>query len=196
LTARAPPTGRLPSKLPRRRRTSHGTAISTCSREGGELQLFEGVTIRNTEIGIWAGTHSSAWSKGSPSSVAGFRNVNPDLHQTTQARADFSFADARFSDATTRKHLFGWNGPSGTFKGVEARSSHQSGLLQRPFDVRSPGIVRRLHYIADFHDGHRRRTYGNPDGSQPIDGPSYPPGVPDRPSKSPLTSKKLPDEFP
>jgi len=39
--------------------------------KAANYNYFEGVTIRNTEIGIWAGTQFIAGSKrGSPSSVA------------------------------------------------------------------------------------------------------------------------------
>jgi hypothetical protein len=38
-----------------------------------------------------------------------------------------------------------------------------------------PGHVVAHNYIANFHDGIDVETYGNPDGSSAIDGPSYPP---------------------
>ena len=38
-----------------------------------------------------------------------------------------------------------------------------------------PGHVVAHNYVADFHDGIDTEMYGKPDGSHPIDGPSYPP---------------------
>ena len=37
------------------------------------------------------------------------------------------------------------------------------------------GHVVAFNYVADFHDGIDTEMYGMPDGSHPIDGPSYPP---------------------
>ena len=38
-----------------------------------------------------------------------------------------------------------------------------------------PGHVVAHNYVADFHDGIDTEMYGMPDGSHPIDGPTYPP---------------------
>jgi hypothetical protein len=38
-----------------------------------------------------------------------------------------------------------------------------------------PGHVVAYNYVADFHDGIDTEMYGMPDGSHPIDGPTYPP---------------------
>ena len=38
-----------------------------------------------------------------------------------------------------------------------------------------PGHVVTHNYVADFHDGIDTEMYGMPDGSHPIDGPTYPP---------------------
>ena len=41
--------------------------------------------------------------------------------------------------------------------------------------IYGPGHVVAHNYIANFHDGIDVETYGNPDGSSAIDGPTYPP---------------------
>jgi hypothetical protein len=137
---------------------------------------FEGITIRNTDIGIWAGTQFIAGSKGLTVKRCRFENVNTAIFTNYSGSSDFYVADSVFLGRDDSKHLFGWNGPFwAQFKGVDGQAFPPRLDSYTAVRLYGPGHVVAYNYIADFHDGIDIETYGNPDGSHAIDGPHYPP---------------------
>ena len=90
--------------------------------KAANYNYFEGVTIRNTDIGIWAGTQFIAGSKGLTVKRCKFENVNTAIFTNYSGSSDFYIADNRFFGRDDPKHLFGWNGAFwAQFKGVDGQ---------------------------------------------------------------------------
>jgi hypothetical protein len=134
------------------------------------------VTIRNTDIGIWAGTQFIAGSKGLTVKRCRFEDVNIGIFTNYSGSSDFYIADSVFLGRDDAKHLFGWVGAFwAQFNGVDGQIFPPILASYTAVRLYGPGHVVAYNYIANFHDGIDVETYGNPDGSHAIDGPHYPP---------------------
>ena len=78
--------------------------------KAADYNYFEGVTIRNTEIGIWAGTQFIAGSKGLTVKYCRFENVNIGIFTNYSGSSNFYIADNSFTGRDDPNHLLGWNG--------------------------------------------------------------------------------------
>jgi hypothetical protein len=144
--------------------------------KAGDYNYFEGVTIRNTDIAIWAGTQFIAGSKGLTVKKCRFENVAFGIFTNYAGSSNFYIADNYFFGRDDSKHLFGWNGAFwAQFDGVEGQKFPPVLASYTAVRLYGPGHVVAYNYVADFHDGIDVETYGNPDGSHAIDGPHYPP---------------------
>ncbi len=143
--------------------------------KAADYNYFEGVTIRNTEIAIWAGTQFIAGSKGLTVKDCKFENVNIGVFSNYSGSSNFYIADNRFQGRHDPQRLLGWNGPFwAQFRGVEGQQFPPVMASYGAVRLYGPGHVVAYNYISDFHDGIDIETYGNPDGSHAIDGPHYP----------------------
>jgi hypothetical protein len=144
--------------------------------KAGNYNYFEGVTIRNTDIAIWAGTQFIAGSKGLTVKKCRFENVNLGVFTNYSGSSDFYIADNYFIGRDDPKHLFGWVGAFwAQFAGVDGQKFPPLLASYTAVRLYGPGHVVAYNYVANFHDGIDIETYGNPDGSHAIDGPHYPP---------------------
>ena len=144
--------------------------------KAANYNYFEGVTIRNTDIAIWAGTQFIAGSKGLTVKRCRFENVNLGIFSNYSGSSDFYIADSYFMGRDDSKHLLGWNGAFwAQFNGVDGQQFPPLLASYTAVRLYGPGHVVAYNYVADFHDGIDIETYGNPDGSHAIDGPQYPP---------------------
>jgi hypothetical protein len=144
--------------------------------KAANYNYFEGVTIRNTDIAIWAGTQFIAGSKGLTVKKCRFENVNLGIFSNYSGSSDFYIADSYFIGRDDSKHLLGWNGAFwAQFNGVDGQRFPPLLASYTAVRLYGPGHVVAYNYVADFHDGIDIETYGNPDGSHAIDGPHYPP---------------------
>ena len=144
--------------------------------KAANYNYFEGVTIRNTDIAIWAGTQFIAGSKGLTVKKCRFEDVGFGIFTNYSGSSDFYIADNYFMGRDDPKHLFGWIGAFwAQFNGVEGQKFPPTLASYTAVRLYGPGHVVAYNYVADFHDGIDIETYGNPDGSHAIDGPNYPP---------------------
>lgn len=144
--------------------------------KAASYNYFEGVTIRNSEIGIWAGTQFIAGSKGLTVKKCRFENVNLGVFTNYSGSSDFYIADNYFIGRDDPNHLLGWIGNFwARFDGVEGQKFPPLLVSYTAVRLYGPGHVVAYNYVANFHDGIDIETYGNPDGSHAIDGPHYPP---------------------
>jgi hypothetical protein len=144
--------------------------------KAADYNYFEGITFRNTKIAIWAGTQFIAGSKGLTVKNCRFEDVGMGVFTNHSNSSDFYIADSVFLGRNDPKHLTGWNGP------FWAQFEHVGGQQYPPImesytgiRLYGPGHVVAHNYVADFHDGIDTDYYGMPDGSHPLDGPTYPP---------------------
>jgi hypothetical protein len=144
--------------------------------KAADYNYFEGVTIRNTDIAIWAGTQFIAGSKGLTVKKCRFENVAFGVFTNYAGSSNFYIADNYFYGRDDSKHLFGWIGAFwAQFNGVDGQKFPPTLASYTAVRLYGPGHVVAYNYVADFHDGIDIETYGNPDGSHAIDGPHYPP---------------------
>ena len=145
-----------------------------------DYTYFEGITFRNAEIGIQAGTQFIAGSKGLTVKKSRFENVGAGIFTNYSGSSDFYIADNTFIGRNDPKHLIGWAGDMWTkYAGVEGQIFPPKMASYVAVKLYGPGHVVAYNYIADFHDGINVETYGNPDGSYAsgpgiVDGPKYP----------------------
>jgi hypothetical protein len=144
--------------------------------KAADYNYFEGITIRNTEVGIWAGTQFIAGSKGLTVKNCRFENVNIGIFSNYSGSSNFYIADSYFIGRDDPNHLLGWNGAFWVpFNGVDGQKFPPVMASYSAVRLYGPGHVVAYNYVANFHDGIDIETYGNPDGSHAIDGPHYPP---------------------
>ena len=145
-----------------------------------DYTYFEGITFRNAEIAIQAGTQFIAGSKGLTVKRSRFENVGAGVFTNFAGSSNFYIADNTFIGRNDPNHLIGWNGEYWTkFNGVEGQVFPPKMASYVAVKLYGPGHVVAYNYIADFHDGINVETYGNPDGSYAsgpgiVEGPTYP----------------------
>jgi hypothetical protein len=146
-----------------------------------DYTYFEGLTFRNTEVAILAGTQFIAGSKGLTAKRNRFENVGAGIFTNYSGSSQFYIADNWFYGRNDPKHLIGWAGPQlwERFNGVEGQVFPPAMASYVAVKLYGPAHVVAFNYIADFHDGINIETYGNPDGSVAsgpgiLDGPKYP----------------------
>jgi hypothetical protein len=148
--------------------------------KAADYTYFEGITFRNTEIAIWAGTQFIAGSKGLTVKHSRFEDVGMGVFTNYSGSSNFYIADNWFYGRNDPDHLIGWASPHvwARFDGVDGQVFPPVMASYVAVKVYGPGHVVAYNYIADFHDGINVETYGNPDGSVaegPVNGPKYPP---------------------
>ena len=144
--------------------------------KAANYNYFEGVTFRNTDIAIWAGTQFIAGSRGLTVKKCRFDNVNLGVFTNYSGSSDFYVADNYFIGRDDANHLLGWIGNFwAKFDGVDGQKFPPLLASYTAVRLYGPGHVVAYNYVANFHDGIDIETYGNPDGSHAIDGPHYPP---------------------
>jgi len=144
--------------------------------KAADYNYFEGITFKNTKIAIWAGTQFIAGSKGLTVKNCRFEDVGMGIFTNHSNSSDFYIADSVFLGRNDPKHLTGWNGPFwAQFEHVEGQQYPPIMESYTGIRLYGPGHVVAHNYVADFHDGIDTDYYGMPDGSHPVDGPTYPP---------------------
>src|SRR5579864_362902 len=78
--------------------------------KAGNYNYIEGVTIRNTDIAVWAGTQFIAGSKGLTVKRCRFENVGLGVFSNYSGSSDFYIADNYFIGRDDPNRLIGWSG--------------------------------------------------------------------------------------
>ena len=137
---------------------------------------FEGITFRNTEIAIQAGLQMIAGASGLTVKRCRFENINLGIVTSYSGSRDFTITDNVFIGRDDPNHLQGWNGDFWLqFNGVDGQEFPAKLRSYTAVRVYGGGHVVAYNYVANFHDGIDVETYGNPDGSDAVHGPFYPP---------------------
>ena len=144
--------------------------------KAADYTYFEGITFRNADIAISAGTQFIAGSKGLTVKRSRFENVGAgDLHELLgleqllhRRQLGSSAATIRIASSAGREHFWA------QFDGVDGQKFPPVMASYVAVKLYGPGHVVAYNYVANFHDGINVETYGNPDGSSAVDGPQYP----------------------
>jgi len=147
--------------------------------KAANYNYFEGITFRNTQIAIWAGTQFIAGSSGLTVKHCRFENINLGIFTNWAGSSNFTILDNVFIGRDDPEHLSGWSGA--LWKKVDdAAGIKFPPTLDSYTAVRlyGGGHVVAYSYVANFHDGIDVETYGNPGGNVAQDsaasGPFYP----------------------
>jgi hypothetical protein len=148
--------------------------------KAANYNYFEGLTFRNTQIAIWAGTQFIAGSKGLTVKHCRFENINLGIFTNFAGSSDFTILDNTFIGRDDPGYLTGWNGEPWKQLAAQAGRAFPPTLdSYTAVRVYGGGHVIAYNYVANFHDGIDVETYGNPDGNTAdptaATGPYYPP---------------------
>jgi len=147
--------------------------------KAANYNYFEGITFRNTEIAIWAGTQFQSGSSGLTVKHCRFENINLGIFTNWAGSSNFAILDNTFIGRDDPNTLTGWFGKPWTQLAAQDGKKFPP-LLESYTAVRvyGSGHVIAYNYVANFHDGIDVETYGNPDGNTPdptaATGPFYP----------------------
>jgi hypothetical protein len=140
-----------------------------------DYTYFEGITFRNAEYGILAGTQFLLGAKGLTVKHCRFEDVGAGVWTNYSGSSNFYIADNAFIGRDDPDHVIGWSGNFWQpFNGVDGQKFPPVMASYVAVKVYGPGHVIAYNYVANFHDGIDIETYGNPDGSAAQGGPSYP----------------------
>ena len=112
--------------------------------------IFDGLTIRNTDVGIFAGQKEVLGAVGLTVKNCRFENVGFGVWTEFAGSNDFYIADNLFLGRDDRFRLIGWTGPLWASAGP-----YGSHLLTSYYAIKvyGPGHVIARNAIAYFHDG-------------------------------------------
>lgn len=122
--------------------------------------IFDGLTIRNTDVAIFAGQKEVIGAVGLAVKNCRFENVGYGIWTEYAGSSDFYIADNLFLGRDDRFRLIGWTGPLWASAGPYG--SHQL-TSYYAVKVYGPGHVIAHNAIAYFHDGIGISTYGTPE---------------------------------
>jgi len=122
--------------------------------------MFENLTIRNTDVAIFAGQKEVAGAVGLTVKNCRFENVGFGIWTEYAGSSDFYIADNLFLGRDDRFRLVGWTGPRWASAGP-----YQSHLLTSYYAIKvyGPGHIIAHNAISYFHDGLGISTYGTPE---------------------------------
>src|SRR6478736_3787928 len=128
--------------------------------------IFDGLTIRNTDVAIFAGQKEVLGAIGLTVKNCRFENVGFGIWTEYAGSSDFYIADNLFLGRDDRFRLIGWGGrqrtPDGPSWPDQLYGSH---LLTSYYAVKvyGPGHVIAHNSVAYFHDAISISTYGTPE---------------------------------
>ena len=125
-----------------------------------QYHIFDGLTIRNTDVGFFAGEKEVAGAVGLAVKNCRFENVGFGVWTEYAGSSDFYIADNLILGRDDRFRLIGWTGPMWASAGPYG--SHQL-TSYYAIKVYGPGHVIARNAIAYFHDGLGISTYGTPE---------------------------------
>jgi len=117
--------------------------------------IFDGLTIRNTDVAIFAGQKETLGAVGLTVKNCRFEEIGFGVWTEYAGSSDFYIADNLFLGRADRMRLIGWSNP-GIYGAHEVKSYYA-------VKVYGPGHVIARNAIAYFHDGIGISTYGTPE---------------------------------
>jgi hypothetical protein len=130
---------------------------------GADYTYFEGITFRNTNLGIEAGQKNIAGAAGLTVKRSRFENVGVAIHSDYSGSRSFYIADNVMIGRDDPTYLFGWlrTWPWADDPKYEAKRRMKSYYA---VSIYGGGHVLAYNEVRNFHDGLDHATYGMPDG--------------------------------
>jgi len=143
---------------------------------GADYTYFEGLTFRNADYGILAGTQFLAGAKGLTVKRSRFEDVGAGVFTNYSGSSNFYLADNVFIGRDDPDRMIGWSGTFwAPFNGKDGQKFPPVMASYVAVKLYGPGHVVAFNRIENFHDGINIETYGNPDGSSAAGDVKYPP---------------------
>lgn len=122
--------------------------------------IFDGLTIRNTDVGFMAGRKEVIGAVGLTVKNCRFENIGFGIWTEYAGSSDFYIADNLILGREDRMRLIGW-----TYPGVMSAGAYGSHGLKSYYGIKvyGPGHVIAHNAIAYFHDAIGISTYGTPE---------------------------------
>ena len=120
-----------------------------------DYHIFDGLTIRNTDVAFWAGVKDVAGAKGLTVRNCRIENVGIGINAQYSGNRDFYIVDNVFLGRLDRDRVLGWASP-GAY-GAHKMDSYYA------VKVYGSGHVVAYNRIAYFHDGLSVCTHGVPE---------------------------------
>jgi hypothetical protein len=123
---------------------------------------FEGITIRNTNLGFLVGLKNIAGASGFTLKHSKLENIGRGVQAEWSGSKDFYIADNVFIGRHDPNKLMSWTPANiwAKFPGFPATTESEYAVK-----VYGQGHVVAYNYAANWHDGIDIATYGNPDGT-------------------------------
>jgi hypothetical protein len=125
-----------------------------------DYNIFDGLTIRNTEVAFWAGVKDVAGAKGLVVRNCRIENVGVGVVAQFAGSKDFYIADNIFLGRDDRHRVLGWANPG--LYGAHPINSYFA------VKVYGSGHVIAHNAVAFFHDGISVCTHGVPEPQQDL----------------------------
>jgi hypothetical protein len=125
-----------------------------------DYHIFEGLTIRNTDVAFWAGLKDVMGSKGLTVRNCRIENVGIGINAQFAGSRDFYIADNTFLGRDDPFRVLGWASPD-IYGAHELRSYYA-------VKVYGSGHVICHNAVAYFHDGIDVSTHGTPEKEQDL----------------------------
>ena len=148
--------------------------------KAADYTYFEGLTFRNSEIAISAGTQFIAGAKGLTVKHSRFEDVGAGIFTNYSGSSNFYIADNCFIGRNDPNHLIGWAGDMWTtFHGVEGQIFPPAMASYVAVKLYGPGSRRRLQLHRRLSRRHQRRDLRQPGrvvapAAGLLEGPKYP----------------------
>ncbi|MEO7651207.1 MAG: hypothetical protein ABIZ80_12120, partial [Bryobacteraceae bacterium] len=122
--------------------------------------IFDGLTIRNTDVAIFAGQKEVTGAVGLTVKNCRFEDIGYGVWTEYAGSSDFYIADNMFLGREDRMRLIGW-----TYPGIMSAGIYGSHGLKSYYAIKvyGPGHVIAHNAIAYFHDALGISTYGTPE---------------------------------
>ena len=127
---------------------------------GATHHIFDGLTIRNTEVAFWAGVKDVAGATGLTVRNCRIENVGVGITTQFAGSKDFYIADNVFIGRDDRRRVLGWANPG--LYGAHPINSYYA------VKVYGSGHVIAHNAVAFFHDGISVCTHGIPEPEQDL----------------------------
>ena len=125
-----------------------------------QYHIFDGLTIRDTDVGIFAGQKEVLGAVGLTVKNCKFEDVGFGVWTEYAGSSDFYIADNIFLGRNEKRILVGWTGK--LWASVGPYGSHEMRSYYA-VKVYGPGHVIARNAVAYFHDGIGISTYGTPE---------------------------------
>lgn len=137
-----------------------------------DYNYIEGLTIRNTNVGMLTGLKHTAGAVGLTIKGNKFENVGRGIQGDWSGAKDYFIADNVFVGRHDKERMIGWSGPIWSKFPEFPETINGPKGSEYAVKVYGQGHVVAYNRVEHFHDGIDIATYGDPDGA--------PDGIPDR----------------